>query len=81
MERTRLELMPGVFLTLVRQPDAENACFRAALLRQLDREEAAMNALLPEVLLRGTQRYPGAELLAEALRAQGCGSVSPLVRR
>ena len=81
MERTRLELMPGVFLTLVRQPDAENACFRAALLRQLDREEAAMNALLPEVLLRGTQRYPGAELLAEALRAQGCGSVSPLVRK
>ena len=81
MERTRLELLPGVFLTLVRQREAETACFRAALLRQLSREEAAMNALLPETLLQGTQRHAGAELLAEALSGLGGCRAAPLVRR
>ncbi len=81
MERTRLELLPGVFLTLVRQRETETACFRAALLRQLSREEAAMNALLPQTLLQGTQRYAGAEQLSAALSEQGRGRVTPLVRQ
>ena len=68
MERNRMELLPGVFLTLVRRREDEPACFRAALLRQLSREEAALNALLPETLLYGTQRHPDGSL-AEALTA------------
>lgn len=81
MERYRLELQPGVYLTLVRHKDAPTACFRAALLRRPDRGEAAMNALLPEVLLQGTQRYPGPAALSAAL-AQLCdGRVSALVRK
>ena len=62
MERNRMELLPGVFLTLVRRREDEPACFRAALLRQLSREEAALNALLPEALLYGTQRHPDGAL-------------------
>lgn len=81
MERTRLELLPGVFLTLVRQRESKTACFRAALLRQLSREEAAMNALLPETLLQGTQRHAGAALLSEALSGLANARVAPLVRQ
>ena len=79
MERNRMELLPGVFLTLVRRPEGESACFRAALLRQLSREEAALNALLPETLLYGTQRHPDGSLAAAltALHAKA----EPLVRR
>ena len=78
MERNRLELLPGVFLTLVRRAETEPACFRAALLRQLSREEAAMNALLPEALLFGTQRHPDGSL-ADALSALHA-KAEPLVR-
>ena len=78
MERNRLELLPGVFLTLVRRVETEPACFRAALLRQLSREEAAMNALLPEALLFGTQRHPDGSL-SEALAALHA-KAEPLVR-
>ena len=79
MERNRMELLPGVFLTLVRRREDEPACFRAALLRQLSREEAAMNALLPEALLYGTQRHPDGSLdtALSALHAKA----EPLVRR
>ena len=78
MERNRMELLPGVFLTLVRRPEGESACFRAALLRQLSREEAALNAHLPETLLYGTQRHPDGSLAAAltALHAKA----EPLVR-
>ena len=43
MERTRIELLDGVWLTAVRDRDRENACLRVALLSQLERERAAMN--------------------------------------
>ncbi len=79
MERNRLELLPGVFLTLVRRTEQEPACFRAALLRQLSREEAAMNALLPDALLYGTQQHPDGSL-AEALAALHA-KAEPLLRR
>ena len=79
MERNRMELLPGVVLTLVRRREDESACFRAALLRQLSREEAALNALLPEALLYGTQRHPDGALDA-ALEGFHAG-VQPLVRK
>ena len=78
MERIRIELLDGVFLTLVRQQPEQKACFRAALLRCLDREEAALNALLADALLQGTQRYPSPEALSAAL---GGGALQPLVRK
>ena len=79
MERNRMELLPGVFLTLVRRREDEPACFRAALLRQLSREEAALNALLPEALLYGTQRHPDGAL--DAALAGFHAKAEPLVRK
>ena len=64
MERARYELLPGVFLTAVRT-DSPRGCFRAALLRQLSREEAAMNALLPDTLLPELRVVPRPPLVTE----------------
>ena len=80
MERARFELLPGVFLTAVRT-DAPRGCFRAALLRQLSREEAAMNALLPDTLLQGTQAHPSPEALSAALASLGCDGAHSFVRK
>ena len=68
MERKRVELLPGVYLTALRDQDAPTACFRLALLSQLNRETAAMNALLPDTLLQGK------DIPAET-------TVTPLVRK
>ena len=56
MEVTRTELLPGVFLTHLRTDKFKTACLSVNLLTQLNRETAAMNALIPAVLRRGTTR-------------------------
>lgn len=58
MEKTRVELLPGVFLTVLRTDKFKTNCLSLSLLRPLCREEAAMNALLPDVLLRGCGMCP-----------------------
>lgn len=80
MERTRMELLPGVWLTAVRDRERPHSCLRAALLAQLDRETAGLNALLPDVLLCGSAQHPGAERVQAAFQALG-GEVRPLVRK
>ena len=47
MEVTRTELLPGVFLTHLRTDKFKTACLSVNLLTQLNRETAAMNALIP----------------------------------
>ncbi|MCL2842261.1 MAG: insulinase family protein [Oscillospiraceae bacterium] len=64
---TRKEIHPFVFLTHHQTPKFKTATLRLAFLTQLDREHAAKNALLPRVLLRGTERYPDMAALAMAL--------------
>ena len=80
MERTRLELLPNVWLTAVRDRERPKSCLRAALLSQLERETAGLNALLPEVLICGSAQHPGAEQVRSAFSALG-GEVRPLVRK
>jgi len=65
-EATRRELYPFVFLTHLQTDKFKTATLRLSLLTQLDRDTAAQNAILPRVLLRGTQRYPDMEALAKA---------------
>lgn len=57
MEYTRAEIINGVWLTHIRSDKFKTACLSITLLTQLQRESAAMNALLPLVLRRGTARY------------------------
>jgi len=64
---TRRELYPFVFLTHYQTDKFKTATLRVSLLAQLDRDTAAKNALLPRVLLRGTEKHPGMQVLAEAM--------------
>lgn len=81
MTLTRNEIMPGVFLTCVTTDKFKTGCLSINLLSQLSRETAAMNALIPHVLRRGTRRFPDMEQLSGELdRLYGVG-IAPTVRK
>ena len=81
MEYSRSELMPGVFLSHLRSDKFKTACMSINLLTQLKRETAAMNALIPAVLRRGTTRYPDMEQLSKRLDELYGAAIEPVVRR
>ncbi|MDD6024017.1 MAG: pitrilysin family protein [Oscillospiraceae bacterium] len=58
MNKQRIELLPGVFLTVLHTDKFKTNCLSLNLLRPLCREEASLNALLPDVLLRGCKMCP-----------------------
>ena len=76
-----ISLFPGVTLRACRDTRFKQGCLSFQLVRQMDPEEAALNALLPSVLLRGTRRCPDLKSITEHLDALYGASVSPLVRR
>ena len=76
-----LTLSPGVTLRLCRDTRFKQGCLSFQLVRQMDAAEAAMNALLPAVLLRGTRNCPDLRTITEHLDELYGASVSPLVRR
>ena len=51
-------IQPGVTLRYCRDTRFKQGCFSFQLVREMKKEEAALNALLPSVLLRGTQQCP-----------------------
>ena len=81
MEYTRAEILNGVWLTHIRSDKFKTACLSLTLLTQLQRETAAMNALLPLVLRRGTARYPDMEAISRRLDELYGAAVEPVVRR
>ena len=81
MEYTRTELLPGVFLSHLRSDKFKTACMSLTLLTQLRRESAAMNALLPYVLRRGTTRYGDMEALSRRMDELYGTAIEPVVRR
>lgn len=81
MTLTRNEIMPGVFLNCVTTDKFKTGCLSITLLSQLCRDTAAMNALIPHVLRRGTRRFPDMEQLSGELdRLYGVG-IAPAVRK
>ena len=78
---TTLTLSPGVTLRLCRDTRFKQGCLSFQLVRQMDAHEAAMNALLPAVLLRGTKNCPDLRAITEHLDELYGASISPLVRR
>lgn len=54
----RIELLPGVYLRAIQAEKFKTACFSVNFLQPLTKQLAPVNALLPSVLLRGTQHYP-----------------------
>ena len=81
MEYARAELMSGVWLTHIRTDKFKTACLSVSLLTQLKRETAAMNALLPQVLRRGTARWSDMEAISRRLDELYGTAIEPVVRR
>ena len=81
MEYARSEIMSGVWLSHIRTDKFKTACLSVSLLTQLKRETAAMNALLPQVLRRGTTRYGDMEAISRRLDELYGAAIEPVVRR
>ena len=75
------ELQPGV--TLRCHPDRrfKQGCLSFQIIRPMRAEEAALNALLPAVLLRGTEDHPDLRSITMRLDELYGASVGTLVRR
>ena len=76
-----ISLLPGITLRACRDTRFKQGCLSFQLIRQMKAEEAALNALLPSVLLRGTRNCPDLRSITEHLDELYGASVSPLVRR
>ena len=76
-----LPLLPGVVLRCCRDARFKQGCLSVQLVRPMSESEAAMNALIPTVLLRGTVRHPDLRSITMALDDLYGAAVSPLVRR
>lgn len=77
----RIEIMPGVWLTAIQSRKFKSSYWSLRLLTPLTQETAAMNAVLPRVLRRGTASCPDQEQLAAALDEMYGGAIEPLVSR
>jgi len=76
-----ITLLPGVTLRACRDTRFKQGCLSFQMVRKMRAEEAALNALLPSVLLRGTVSCPDLRSITEHLDELYGASVSPLVRR
>ncbi|NLF35415.1 MAG: insulinase family protein [Clostridiales bacterium] len=81
VQATHRELLPGVQLTAVHTNKFKTCVIGVHLLAPLDEATASLNALLPQVLRRGTRRHPDMESLSAALDELYGGSVEPMVRK
>ena len=76
-----IELFPGVTLRCCRDDRFKQGVLSLQFLRPMCREEAALNALLPAVLLRGTKTCPDMRSITLRLDDLYGASVGALVRR
>ena len=76
-----LQLTPGVVLRHCPDHRFKTALLSIQFLRPMCREEAASNALLSAVLLRGTRNFPNIRALSARQDGLYGASVSPLLRR
>lgn len=67
MQSIRTELSPGVYLNYVHATKFKTGFLSAQLITPLAEETAALGALLPAVLRRGTEEYPDMRALSCAL--------------
>ena len=74
-------LGPGITLRYMQVGRFKQSCLSVQLLRPMNRSEAAKNALLPAILLRGSRDYPDLKCITEKLDDLYGASVGTLVRR
>ena len=75
------ELFPGITLRCCRDPRFKQSCLSLQILRPMCREEAALNAMLPAVLLRGSRLHPTLRSITHRLDALYGSAVAAQVRR
>lgn len=78
---TRTQLLPGVFLTSVHTRKFKSSMLSMTLLTPLSRETAAVNALIPYLLRRGSEAHPDMLSLSAALDQLYGGAIDPVVRK
>ena len=78
---THSEIAPGIRLCCIRDSRFKHSAMSLQYLRPMCREEAAMNALIPSVLLRGCKSAPDLRRITQRLDDLYGASVSPLSRR
>ena len=74
-------LSPGVTLRCCRDSRFKQGCLSFQIVRPMAEPENAMNALLPSVLLRGTNAHPDLRTITHRLDELYGASVSSVVRR
>ena len=77
----KTEILPGVTLRCYPDSRFKQARLSVQFVRRMCREEAAMNALLPALLLQGTKTYPDARAVTIRLDELYGASVGTLARR
>ena len=76
-----IEILPGIVLRLFTDRRFKQGCLSFQLLRPMAHDEAAKNALLPAVLLRGSEKQPDLRAITEKLDDLYGASVGASVRR
>ena len=76
-----LELFPGITLRCIPDQRFKHGCLSIQFLRPMCQQEAAMNALLPAVLLRGCEAAPDLRAITQRLDDLYGAGVGALVRR
>lgn len=76
-----IELFDGIVLRCFPENKFKQSCLSIQLLRPMCREEASLNALIPAVLLRGTQQAPDLQAITSRLDDLYGAAVGALVRR
>ena len=75
------ELRPGVVLRCCPDDRFKQGCLSVQFLRPMCREEAAVNALIPALLLRGTEKSPDLQAITRRLDDLYGAAVGTQVRR
>lgn len=77
----QIELAAGVTLRAIQTDKFKTACFSVNFLRPHTKEDAALDALLPSVLLRATEKYPDIRSISVHLDELYGATFGTLVRR
>lgn len=78
---THSEIFPGIHLRCVQDRRFKHSALSLQYIRPMCREEAAMNALIPSVLLRGCKSAPDLRQITQRLDDLYGAAVSPISRR
>ena len=78
---TTIEILPGVTLRCYPDHRFKQSCLSFAMIRPMCSQEAALNALIPAVLLRGTRQHPDLQTITWKLDDLYGASLSTQVRR